>query len=136
MNCEMDAVFKALADESRRKLLDQLHQDNGQALGELCAHLDMTRQAVTKHLDVLAQVGLVRDVKLGRERLWEFEPGPLDQARNTLSVIAEQWDHALARLKRLPPGMPVDDAREVAKTSGGPLERSPRRPASGGSSKR
>src|SRR6185369_11091949 len=46
----MDAVFKALADESRRKLLDQLHQSNGQTLGELCAHLDMTRQAVTKHL--------------------------------------------------------------------------------------
>ena len=47
---EMDAVFKALADESRRKLLDQLHKSNGQTLGELCAHLDMTRQAVTKHL--------------------------------------------------------------------------------------
>ena len=50
---EMDAVFKALADESRRKLLDQLHKNNGQTLGELCEHLDMTRQAVTKHLLLL-----------------------------------------------------------------------------------
>ena len=49
---EMDAVFKALADESRRKLLDQLHKNNGQTLTELCEHLDMTRQAVTKHLAV------------------------------------------------------------------------------------
>jgi DNA-binding transcriptional ArsR family regulator len=47
---EMDTVFKALADESRRQLLDQLHRHTGQTLGELCAHLDMTRQAVTKHL--------------------------------------------------------------------------------------
>jgi DNA-binding transcriptional ArsR family regulator len=56
---EMDAVFKALADESRRALLDQLHKSNGQTLGELCAHLDMTRQAVTKHLLLLEAANLV-----------------------------------------------------------------------------
>ena len=55
----MDAVFKALADASRRKLLDELHKNNGRTLGELCEHLDMTRQAVTKHLRLLEQANLV-----------------------------------------------------------------------------
>ena len=55
---EMDAVFKALADRSRRKLLDRLHQGNGRTLGELCRHLDMTRQAVTKHLGLLEEANL------------------------------------------------------------------------------
>ena len=62
--------------------------------------MEFTRQAITKHLDVLAAAGLVRDVKVGRERLWEFEPTQLDEARRSLEVIAQQWDHALAKLKR------------------------------------
>jgi len=66
---EMDAVFKALADGSRRKLLDQLRQSNGQTLGELCGHLDMTRQAVTKHLLLLEAANLVAVVWRGREKL-------------------------------------------------------------------
>ena len=64
---EMDAVFKALADESRRKLLDQLHKNNGQTLDELCEHLDMTRQAVTKHL-LLAGGGEPGHDRLARAR--------------------------------------------------------------------
>jgi hypothetical protein len=52
-------------------------------------------------LDVLAAAGLVRDVKVGRERLWEFEPAQLDEARRSLEVIAQQWDRALAKLKRV-----------------------------------
>ena len=60
---------------------------------------DITRQAITKHLDVLAAAGLVRGVKVGRERLWEFAPTPLDEARRSLELIAQQWDHALAKLK-------------------------------------
>ncbi len=63
----MDAVFKALADRSRRKLLDRLHKNNGQTLGELCKHLDMTRQAVTKHLLLLEAAHLVAVVWRGRE---------------------------------------------------------------------
>ncbi len=73
----MDAVFKALADESRRKLLDQLHKNNGQTLGELCEHLDMTRQAVTKHLLLLEAANLVVVVWRGREKLHYLNPVPI-----------------------------------------------------------
>jgi DNA-binding transcriptional ArsR family regulator len=84
MFSEMDAVFKALADESRRKLLDQLHQDNGQTLGELCAHLDMTRQAVTKHLRLLEDAKLVTIVWHGREKLHFLNPVPIHE-------LSERW---------------------------------------------
>lgn len=80
----MDAVFKALADESRRKLLDQLHKSNGQSLGELCAHLDMTRQAVTKHLLLLEDANLVAVVWRGREKLHYLNPVPIYE-------ISERW---------------------------------------------
>src|SRR5438045_9312017 len=75
----MDAVFKALADESRRKLLDQLHKSNGQTLGELCKHLDMTRQAVTKHLLLLEAATLVVVVWRGREKLHYLNPVPIHE---------------------------------------------------------
>ena len=81
---ELDAVFKALADESRRKLLDQLHKNNGQTLGELCEHLDMTRQAVTKHLLLLEAANLVATVWRGREKLHYLNPVPLHE-------ISERW---------------------------------------------
>ncbi len=69
------------------------------SITQLTAGTDITRQAITKHLGVLAAAGLIRDVKVGRERLWEFEPAQLDQARRSLESIAQQWDHALAKLK-------------------------------------
>ena len=75
----MDKVFKALADPSRRKLLDQLHANNGQTLSELCEHLDMTRQAVTKHLVLLEAANLVATVWRGREKLHYFNPVPLQE---------------------------------------------------------
>lgn len=80
----MDAVFKALADASRRKLLDQLHKSNGQTLGELCEHLDMTRQAVTKHLRLLEDANLVSVIWRGREKLHYLNPVPLHE-------IYERW---------------------------------------------
>lgn len=80
----MDAVFKALADRSRRKLLDQLHRSNGQTLTELCGHLDMTRQAVTKHLRLLEKANLVATVWRGREKLHYLNPVPLHE-------IYERW---------------------------------------------
>ena len=80
----MDAVFKALADASRRKLLDALHADNGETLSELCAHLDMTRQAVTKHLRLLEKANLVATVRRGREKLHYLNPVPLHE-------IYERW---------------------------------------------
>ena len=75
----MDKVFKALADPSRRKLLDQLHANNSQTLSELCEHLDMTRQAVTKHLVLLEAANLVVTVWRGREKLHYFNPVPLQE---------------------------------------------------------
>jgi DNA-binding transcriptional ArsR family regulator len=80
----MDAVFKALADASRRKLLDDLHKKNGQTLSELCGRLDMTRQAVTKHLVILEQANLVSTVWRGREKLHYLNPMPLHE-------IYERW---------------------------------------------
>lgn len=75
----MDAVFKALADKSRRELLDQLRRSNGQTLGELCAHLDMSRQAVTKHLAVLETANLVVPLWRGREKLHYLNPVPIHE---------------------------------------------------------
>jgi DNA-binding transcriptional ArsR family regulator len=80
----MDNVFKALADKSRRQLLDLLHQENGRTLGELCEHLDMSRQAVTKHLDVLEEANLVVVTWRGREKLHYLNPVPLHE-------IYERW---------------------------------------------
>jgi DNA-binding transcriptional ArsR family regulator len=79
-----DAVFRALADPSRRKLLDRLHRRNGQTLGELCRGLDMTRQAVTKHLTILEQANLVACRRQGREKLHFINPVPINE-------IAERW---------------------------------------------
>ena len=75
----VDAVFKALADESRRKLLDRLHKSDGQTLSELCEHLDMTRQAVTKHLAILEAANLVATQKRGREKLHYLNPVPIHE---------------------------------------------------------
>lgn len=80
----MDAVFKALADPTRRRLLDRLRARNGQTLQELSAELDMTRQAVTKHLDILEAANLIATEKQGRERLHYLNPVPIHH-------IAERW---------------------------------------------
>jgi DNA-binding transcriptional ArsR family regulator len=80
----MDAAFKALADESRRHLLDRLHNKNGQTLGELCEGLAMSRQAVTKHLGILEAANLVATKKQGREKLHFINPIPIND-------IAERW---------------------------------------------
>jgi DNA-binding transcriptional ArsR family regulator len=101
MESAMDAVFKALADASRRELLDRLRADNGQTLGELCARLDMTRQAVSKHLALLEEANLVATVRSGREKLHYLNPVPIHE-------IAERWIgkfersrlHALSDMKR------------------------------------
>jgi DNA-binding transcriptional ArsR family regulator len=79
-----DAVFRALADASRRQLLDRLHSKNGQNLGELCQGLDMTRQAVAKHLSILEESNLVSTRRQGREKLHFINPVPINE-------IAERW---------------------------------------------
>jgi DNA-binding transcriptional ArsR family regulator len=80
----MDDVFKALADATRRQLLDRLFERNGQTLGELCGTLDMTRQAVTKHLKILEDANLVAVVWQGREKLHYLNPVPIHE-------IAGRW---------------------------------------------
>jgi DNA-binding transcriptional ArsR family regulator len=79
-----DDVFRALADASRRELLDRLRAENGQTLSELCARLDMTRQAVSKHLAILKDANLVATVRRGREKLHYLNPVPIHQ-------IGERW---------------------------------------------
>ncbi len=79
MDSDFDRVFKALADPSRRQLLDRLHTDNGQTLAELCEHLDVTRQAVSKHLSVLEAANLVVTMRRGREKLHYLNPTPIGE---------------------------------------------------------
>src|SRR5437016_2041173 len=126
---EMDAVFKALADQSRRKLLDQLHKSNGQTLGELCEHLDMTRQAVTKHLLLLEAANLVAVVWRGREKLHYLNPVPLHEIyerwiskyeRPQLQALSDLKKH-LETPKPEPPGK--------TKTRRHPRQRQSRKPA-------
>src|SRR5215475_6118180 len=81
---DMDRVFKALASPARRRLLDELRSDNGQTLGELCRHLDMTRQAVTQHLTCLERANLVATTRRGREKLHYLNPVPVHE-------IHERW---------------------------------------------
>lgn len=95
MDAESNNVFKALADPARRLLLDRLHGENGQTLGRLCECLDMSRQAVTKHLNVLEQANLVVAVWRGREKLHFLNPVPIHE-------ISERWitkfEHGRLRL--------------------------------------
>ncbi|MDE1941838.1 MAG: helix-turn-helix transcriptional regulator [Betaproteobacteria bacterium] len=81
---DTDLLFKALADPSRRKLLDLLHAHDGRTLNELCEHLDMTRQGVTQHLGILEAANLVATMRRGREKLHFLNPVPLQ-------VIYERW---------------------------------------------
>ena len=81
---DTDLLFKALADPSRRKLLDLLHAHDGRTLNELCDHLDMTRQGVTQHMDVLEAANLVATLRRGREKLHFLNPVPLQ-------AIYERW---------------------------------------------
>jgi DNA-binding transcriptional ArsR family regulator len=92
-------VFAALGDATRLKLIAVLCVGGAMSITQLTAGTALTRQAITKHLAVLADAGLVRDAKVGRERLWEFEPNQLDEARRSLEMIASQWDRALERLR-------------------------------------
>jgi DNA-binding transcriptional ArsR family regulator len=92
-------IFSALGDEMRLRLIAVLCMGGAMSITQLTSGTDISRQAVTKHLNVLAAAGLVRGSKIGREHLWEFEPSQLEEARRSLELIARQWDQALARLK-------------------------------------
>jgi DNA-binding transcriptional ArsR family regulator len=92
-------IFAALGDETRLRLIAVLCAGSALSIAQLTSGTDITRQAVTKHLHVLAEAGLVRDIKVGRERRWELEPAQVEEARRSLDLIGRQWDHALGRLK-------------------------------------
>ncbi len=94
-------VFAALGDETRLRLVTRLSAEGPLSIARLTVGGGVTRQAVTKHLHVLAQAGLAHSAPLGRERIWELEPQPLLTARECLSLISAQWDEALGRLKQL-----------------------------------
>jgi DNA-binding transcriptional ArsR family regulator len=92
-------VFAALGDKTRLDLVARLCSGGPLSIARLTAGADVTRQAITKHLNILAGAGLVRDVRVGRERLWKVETRQLEEARRCLERISSQWDDALARLK-------------------------------------
>ncbi len=92
-------IFAALGDEMRLRLVTALCVGGAMSITQLTVGTHISRQAITKHLDVLGAAGLVRDSKVGRERLWAFDPAQLIEARRALELIARQWDHALGKLK-------------------------------------
>jgi uncharacterized protein YndB with AHSA1/START domain/DNA-binding transcriptional ArsR family regulator len=107
----MDAVFKALADSTRRLLLDRLRARNGQTLQDLCEHLEMARQSATQHLDILVRANLVTVVRRGRERLHYLNPVPIHEIdERWISGFEKPRLHAISAIKQL--------AEEYAMTSG------------------
>jgi DNA-binding transcriptional ArsR family regulator len=94
-------VFAALGDETRLRLVSRLCDGGPMSITRLTEGSEVTRQAVTKHLRVMEEAGLVRASRQGRESVWELEPERLEDARRCLDVISKQWDEALDRLKKL-----------------------------------
>jgi DNA-binding transcriptional ArsR family regulator len=92
-------VFAALGDPTRLQLVALLCAGGLLSIAQLTAATEISRQGVTKHLQVLADAGLVRDVKLGRERRWQLAPERIAEARQGLEAIGRQWEAALGRLK-------------------------------------
>ena len=107
MKADFDKVFKALADPTRRQLLDQLHRDNGQTLTALCEHMDMSRQAVTQHLQQLEDANLVAIVWQGREKLHYLNPVPLYEIQDRW--IGKFERNRLAALRDLKRKLEGDD---------------------------
>jgi DNA-binding transcriptional ArsR family regulator len=96
----VDAVFEAVADPTRRLLIERLRTDGPASITQLTVGLPITRQAVTKHLHALGAAGLVRTRMAGRERLHELDAAPLQAVDDWLRPYAEAWDERLAALRR------------------------------------
>jgi DNA-binding transcriptional ArsR family regulator len=94
-------VFAALGDPTRLKLVAVLCAGGAFSIAQLTAGTEISRQAVTKHLQVLAEAGVVEDVRQGRERLWQLEPHAIGEARDALERIGQEWERRLGRLKAL-----------------------------------
>jgi DNA-binding transcriptional ArsR family regulator len=94
-------VFAALGDKTRLRLVSRLCDDGAMSITRLTTGSDVTRQAITKHLRVMEQAGLVRSSRRGRERVWRLEQRRLEDARRYLDLISKRWDDALGRLRKL-----------------------------------
>ncbi|MEP6800726.1 MAG: metalloregulator ArsR/SmtB family transcription factor [Acidobacteriota bacterium] len=94
-------VFSALGDETRLALVARLSAGGPQSIAQLTTRAGVTRQAITKHLAVLAGAKVVHDIRRGRERIWELDPQPLQDASRALDQISRRWDEALGRLRAL-----------------------------------
>jgi DNA-binding transcriptional ArsR family regulator len=92
-------LFAALGDETRLALVAMLSSGQPRSISQLTEGSRLTRQAITKHLRVLANAGIVRSVRAGRESLYEFQPEPIAEMHEYLEFVSRQWDQALARLK-------------------------------------
>lgn len=92
-------LFAALGDETRLSLVVKLSNGEPHSISQLTEGTRLTRQAVTKHLRVLENVGIVEGVRSGRENLFAFNPKPMDELREYLALVSAQWDEALGRLK-------------------------------------
>jgi DNA-binding transcriptional ArsR family regulator len=92
-------VMAALGDETRLSMISKLTNGKRQSISHLTAGTNLTRQAVTKHLHVLENAGIVRSIRVGRENQFELEPKPIDDVREYLEYVSKQWDNAVARLK-------------------------------------
>ncbi|HLJ84670.1 MAG TPA: metalloregulator ArsR/SmtB family transcription factor [Candidatus Eremiobacteraceae bacterium] len=93
------AILAALGDESRLQIIAKLCRGGPLSVTNLAGGADISRQAVTKHMQALHEAGLVRSERRGRERIWQLEPKRLEEVRRYLAKISDQWDHALIRLK-------------------------------------
>jgi DNA-binding transcriptional ArsR family regulator len=92
-------LFAALGDETRLRVVARLCEEGPLSITRLTEGADVSRQAVTKHLQVLASVGLVKNTRDGRENVWQLEPDRLAEARRLLDLISQEWDDTLERLK-------------------------------------
>jgi DNA-binding transcriptional ArsR family regulator len=92
-------VFAALGDETRLTLVAKLCHGQPYSISQLTEGSKLTRQAVTKHLRVLEGVGIVHGIRAGRESLFKFDPEPIEEIKEYLGLVSEQWDQALARVK-------------------------------------
>jgi DNA-binding transcriptional ArsR family regulator len=92
-------VFAALGDATRLSLVAKLCSGRPSSISQLTKGSRLTRQAITKHLRVLESAGIVRSLRAGRENLFEFDPRPIDEIKDYLDLVSEQWDRALSRLR-------------------------------------
>jgi DNA-binding transcriptional ArsR family regulator len=97
---ESAPLFAALGDETRLRVVSRLCEGGPTSIARLTEGFEVTRQAISKHLYIMEEAGLVRSTRQGRESVWELEPARLEDARRCLDTISKQWDDAIGRLKR------------------------------------